>query len=66
MKKAANVGGKIGQIGIFTGLVLYCMKGRTIKLKLFYGFMYMYWIEHIYTFGAYTGILLQMPSTFIK
>ncbi len=64
MKKAANVGGKVGQIGMFGALFIYCMKGRSIKMKMFYGFLYMYWIEHIYTFGAYTGILLRMPSTF--
>lgn len=66
MKKAANVGGKVGQGGVFASLLLYCMKGRTIKLKLFYGFLYMYWIEHFYTLGAYTGILVRMPSTFLS
>lgn len=63
MKKAANVGGKAGQIGMFTGLFVYCMKGRAIKFKLLYGFLYMYWIDHFYTFGAYTGVLLKMPGT---
>jgi hypothetical protein len=65
MKKAASLGGKVGQIGIFGLLFLYCMKGRSIKLKLFSGFLYMYWIEHIYTLGAYMGILLRMPSTLV-
>ncbi len=64
MRKAAKIGGKIGQGGVFAGLLVYCMKGRTIKLKLLYGFLYMYWIEHIYTLGSYTGILLRMPSKF--
>lgn len=62
MKKAAKIGGKFGQFGVFSGLVLYCMKGRSIKLKLFSGFLYMYWIDHFYTLGSYLGILLRMPS----
>lgn len=62
MRKAANIGGKLGQGGVFAGLVLYCMKGKSIKLKLFYGFLYMYWIDHFYTLGSYLGILLRMPS----
>ena len=66
MKKAANFGGKTGQIGMFTALLVYCMRGRTIKLKLLYGFLYMYWIEHFYTFGAYAGMILKMPGTFVK
>jgi len=44
MRKAAKIGGKTGQIGMFTALLFYCMKGNTIKLKLLYGFLYMYWI----------------------
>jgi hypothetical protein len=63
MKKAAKLGGKMGQIGMFTALFVYCMKGKTIKLKLLYGFLYMYWIEHFYTFGAYAGMIMRVPGT---
>lgn len=64
MRKAARIGGKSGQTATFVGLLIYCMKGRSIKLKLFSGFIYMYWIEHFYTLGSYLGILLRMPSRF--
>ena len=65
MRKAANIGGKFGQGGIFAGLLLYCLKGKTIKLKLLYGFLYMYWIDHFYTLGSYLGVLLRMPSKYL-
>ena len=62
MRKAANIGGKIGQFGTFGALTVYCFKGKSIKLKLLSGFLFMYWIDHFYTLGSYTGILLTMPS----
>lgn len=65
MKKAAKTGGKTGQIGVFAALLLYCMKSSTIKFKLLYGFLYVYWIEHIYTLSAYTSMLLRMPSIYV-
>lgn len=65
MRKAANIGGKLGQGGVFSGLLLYCMKGKTIKLKLLYGFLYVYWIDHFYTLGSYLGVLLKMPSKYL-
>mgnify|MGYP000962552264 CR=1 FL=1 len=64
MRKAANIGGKFGQISMFSSLLLYCMKGKTKKLKLLYGFLYIYWIDHFYTLGSYLGILLRMPSKY--
>lgn len=65
MRKAANIGGKFGQGSVFASLLLYCMKGKTIKLKLLYGFLYVYWIDHFYTLGSYLGVLLRMPSKYL-
>lgn len=64
MRKAANIGGKLGQGGVFSGLLLYCMKGHSIKVKLLSGFLYVYWIDHFYTLGSYLGVLLKMPSNY--
>lgn len=62
MRGATKLGGKIGQVGTFSALLVYCLKGKSVKLKLFSGFLYMYWIDHFYTLGSYLGILLRMPS----
>lgn len=65
MRHAAKQGGKMGQISMFGFLLVYCLKGKSIKLKLLSGFLYIYWIDHFYTLGSYTGLLLKMPSIFI-
>jgi hypothetical protein len=62
MRKAVKTGGKIGQFGTFAALVIYCFKSKSIPGKLLSGFLYVYWIDHFYTLGSYTGILLRMPS----
>ena len=62
MRKATKTGGKMGQLGMFGGLLIYCFKGKSIKLRLLYGFLFIYWIDHFYTIGSYTGLLLRMPS----
>lgn len=64
MRKASNIGGKFGQIGVASTLLVYCMKAKSIKFKLLSGFLYIYWIDHLYTLGSYLGILLRMPSKF--
>jgi len=66
MRKSAKFGGKFGQICTFTTLGVYCLKGRSIKLRLLYGFLFIYWIDHFYTLGSYLGVLLTMPSNFIN
>ena len=47
----------------FAGLFTYCLKGRSIMLRVVYGTLFMYWMNHIYTLGSYAGVIIKMPCT---
>lgn len=63
MKSAVSTGGKLGVLGPFAGLFLYCLKGNSIRLRFIYGFLFVYWWNHFYTLGTYAGVFLKLPST---
>jgi hypothetical protein len=63
MMSAANKGGIYTQAASLAIMVSYFLKGNTIKLKFIYGFFYVYWWNHIFTLGSYSGMLFKMPST---
>lgn len=66
MTKAASRGGQFSQISGIGILVVYCLKGRSIPLKFFGGFLYVYWLEHINMLGQYMGALAQMPRAYSR
>ena len=50
---------------MFGGLITYCLKGNSPRLKLTLGFLYAYWINHFFTLGAYCGIINHLPCNWI-
>jgi hypothetical protein len=50
-----------GQIVAFAGLVRYCLKGTKPGRKLGLGGLYVYWINHFFTLGAYVGVSMNLP-----
>lgn len=64
MNKATMRGGQFGQLAGFGALVAYCLTGRSIPVKFVAGFLYVYWINHIYTMGQYLGVLVKMPQAY--
>ncbi len=63
MKAAVSTGCKASQLVTFGALCGYFMKGNSIKLRFLYGFLFMYWYNHIMTLGSYLGVLCRFPST---
>lgn len=66
MVSGTDQGGKFGQLFTFGALVVYCLKSYNIPLKIFSGFLYVYWINHTYTLGQYLGALIVMPRAYRK
>jgi len=64
MKNAVDAGSKASQLIAFTSLCAYFLKGRSIKLRFIYGFLFMYWYNHIITLGSYAGAFLRLPSKY--
>jgi hypothetical protein len=64
MKSAVSTGSKATQLVTFGSLCTYFMKGNSIKLRFIYGFLFMYWYNHIITLGSYVGAFCRIPSTF--
>lgn len=55
-----------GTLGfLFSGsyFVRYCMKGNYPSRKIFFGFLLIYWNEHIYQLSSYLGILYNLKCT---
>lgn len=65
MTKAVNTGSKVSQGLAFGSLFWYFLRGNSIKLRFVYGFLFMYWYNHIITLGSYGGVFCKIPSTFI-
>lgn len=65
MVKATKTGSQVGLYGTFALLATYFMKGNHKGWKVFFGFLYGYWLNHFATLGSYLGVLLRMPSTFV-
>jgi hypothetical protein len=63
MKAAVSTGSKATQFLTFAGLCTYFIRGNSIKLRFFYGFLFMYWYNHIITLGSYLGVLCRLPSS---
>lgn len=63
MKSAVSTGSKMTQFITFGSLCTYFMKGNSIRLRFIYGFLFMYWYNHIITLGSYLGAFCRMPST---
>lgn len=61
MKRSAKFGGMMGQFTMLGGLITYFLKGRSVRLRFVYGFLYVYWINHFYTLGSYLTGMLKMP-----
>jgi hypothetical protein len=58
-----------GTLGFFLNgslFVRYCMKGNYPKRKLFFGFLLIYWSEHIYHLSSYLGILYNLKCIINK
>ena len=64
MMNATRSGGRFGQLSTLIGFMGYCLKSKKIARKFFYGFLYVYWINHFYTLGSYVGVLVAMPGIF--
>ena len=62
MKNAVDLGSKAFQVFTFGSLCFYYMKGNSIKMKFFYGFLFMYWYNHVITLGSYFGAFCRIPS----
>lgn len=45
------------------GLFTYFLRGNSPRLKIFSGFLFMFWNGHIYTLGSHIGVLLNLKST---
>jgi len=58
--KSMKVTGTLGFLmsgGIF---VRYCMRSDHKGRKLFYGFLLLYWSEHIYHLSSYVGLVYHL------
>ena len=66
MMNATRSGGRFGQLSTLIGFMGYCLKSKKIARKFFYGFLYVYWINHFYTLGSYLGALIKMPKLYNK
>ena len=64
MKTAVDVGSRVFQLGTFGCLCYYFLRGNSVKLKFFWGFLYTYWYNHIMTLGSYAGAFVRIPSIF--
>jgi hypothetical protein len=62
MNNAVAVGSKLSQAFAFGSLCWYFIRGNSIKLRFVYGFLFMYWYNHIITLGSYAGVFCRMPS----
>lgn len=62
MKSAVNTGSKASQLVVFGSLCTYFLKGNSISLRFIYGFLFMYWYNHIMTLGSYLGVFCRIPS----
>ena len=62
MKNAVDSGSKVFQVISFTALCTYFLKGNSIRLRFLYGFLFMYWYNHIITLGSYAGAFVRLPS----
>jgi len=51
MKNAVDTGSKISVFITFASLCAYNFKGKSIKLRFIYGFLFLYWYNHIITLG---------------
>jgi hypothetical protein len=49
MNSAVKFYGNMAQYGTIGGLLVFCLKTKSVKTKLFLGWLYTYWIKHFYT-----------------
>lgn len=61
MKNAVKTGSKVFQGFCIGSLCYYFLKGNSIKLRFFYGFLFTYWYNHIMTLGSYMGAFARLP-----
>ena len=62
MTNAVKTGSKTAQFVTIASLVTYFLKGNSIKLRFLYGFLFVYWYNHVMTLGSYAGVLCRMPG----
>ena len=61
MKQGVNLGSKMFQAFTFGSLSYYFIKGNSIGLRFLYGFLFVYWYNHVMTLGAYAGAYYKIP-----
>ena len=62
MKAAISTGEKITQGVAFGSLCWYFLRGRSLPMRFVYGFLFMYWYNHVITMGSYLGAFCRLPS----
>ena len=62
MKAAVRTGEKVSQGVAFGSLCWYFVRGKRVSLRLVYGFLFMYWYNHVITMGSYLGAYCRLPS----
>ena len=65
MKKAVDVGSRSLQYLTFGSLIVYFLRGNSIRMKFFSGFLFTYWYNHVMTLGAYAGAFVRIPCKYI-
>lgn len=61
MTSSVRTGSKVCQGLCFGSLCYYFLKGKSIKLRFLYGFLFVYWYNHIITLGSYAGAFVRIP-----
>ena len=65
MKAGVATGEKLSQGVAFCSLFWYFVKGKSIGMRFAYGFLFMYWYNHVITMGSYMGAYCRLPSKFL-
>ena len=65
MMRKHTLYGRLALGGTFGALSVYFMKGKSAKLKVFSGLMYLWWQGHIYTLGSHLGIYMNLKCKVI-